>query len=69
MRTIKSEDEYVTYCAEVVNRQNEANPMMVDVSKIFDRITDFDWDREYLTIRRVDDKLMATYEVVDVVTY
>jgi hypothetical protein len=61
-KTIKNEEEFQEFAADVRNRQYEANPIMVDVGDVlyngnclrFSPTSTFDWDNEYLEIERID---------------
>ena len=61
-RTIKNEQEFQDFCAEIRNRQYEIDPIKVDISDGFDSeprlrfssTSTHDWDNEYLEIIRIE---------------
>lgn len=64
IRTIKTEEEFVSICEEIRNRQYEPNPVIVDVYNIIEHIEPYDWDVEYLKITKVDNS-----EIVELIKY
>lgn len=64
IRTIKTEEEFVSICIEWGLRQYESNPVMVDVSSIIEHVEPYDWDVEYLKITKV-----ANNEIVELIKY
>ena len=58
VRTIKTEEEYDSFCEDVRNRQYELNPVMVDVSNVWD-VETYNWDKEFLEVIRIDNTDMV----------
>lgn len=52
-KLIRTEEEYDSFCEDVRNRQYELNPVMVDVSNVWN-VETYNWDKEYLEVIRMD---------------
>lgn len=61
-KSIKNEEEFQEFAADVRNRQFQANPIIVDIGAIinngdslrFSTTSTYDWDNEYLEIERIN---------------
>jgi hypothetical protein len=63
-KLIKNEIEWQLLCEDIRNRQYESNPVMVDLSNIFEHLEPYNWGLEFLKITNIDN-----VDVVELIKY